>query len=148
MPEEKILCGLFEEVLGLERVGIDDNFFELGGDSIISIQLASLARRTGLLITPREVVQHRKVEALAEVVRGKYQEKVSVPDIGVGELSTTPIIRWLEELGAPIDRFSQSALLRVPAGLGQEDLTAALQAILDHHDGLRLRLKRSDAAQW
>ena len=52
-PQEAILCGLFAEVLGVERVGIDDNFFALGGDSIVSIQLVSRARRAGLSITPR-----------------------------------------------------------------------------------------------
>ena len=60
-----MLCGLFAEVLGLPRVGIDDNFFELGGDSIVSIQLVSRARRAGLLITPRAVFQHQTVAALA-----------------------------------------------------------------------------------
>jgi aryl carrier-like protein len=64
-PQETILCGLFAEVLGLERVGIDDNFFERGGDSIVSIQLVSRARRAGLSITPRMVFQHQTVEALA-----------------------------------------------------------------------------------
>jgi acyl carrier protein len=36
---EQTLAGIWAEVLGVERVGIDDNFFELGGDSLIAMQI-------------------------------------------------------------------------------------------------------------
>ena len=137
---EEVLCALFAQVLGLERVGIDDNFFALGGDSIMSIQLVSRARRAGLLITPRAVFQHQSVAALAAVAGVVEETAARQPDIATGPLPATPIMRWLMERGGPIDRFSQAMLLRVPAGLREDDLVGALQAVLDHHDALRLRV--------
>ncbi|MFJ9426302.1 amino acid adenylation domain-containing protein [Streptomyces sp. NPDC101249] len=62
---EKVLCGLFGEVLGLEQVGVHDDFFELGGDSIVSVRLADRARRAGLALTPRDVFTLRTPEGLA-----------------------------------------------------------------------------------
>ena len=136
-----MLCGLFAETLGLDDVGIDDNFFALGGDSILSIQLVSRARRAGLAITPRAVFQHQTVASLAAVAGALASEtSPTAPDLAVGDLPATPIMHWLAERGGSIDRFSQAMLLTVPAALTQEHLGAALQAVLDHHDALRLRL--------
>ncbi len=49
-------------------------------------------------------------------------------------------MRWLLERGEPIERFHQAVLLQVPAALQEDQLAAALQAVLDHHDALRLRI--------
>ncbi|MCU1686682.1 MAG: hypothetical protein JWQ81_7421 [Amycolatopsis sp.] len=67
--EEKTLCQVFAEVLGLTMVGADDNFFALGGDSINSIQVVSRARRAGLALTLKDIFQHKTAEAIAGVVR-------------------------------------------------------------------------------
>ena len=146
-PQEEILCALFAEVLGLERVGIDDNFFALGGDSIVSIQLVSRARKAGLIITPRAVFQHQTVAALAASAKLLAETASALPDIAMGALPPTPIMRWLVERGGPIERFHQAMLLRVPAGMQEDHLIAALQAVLDHHDALRLRVVAS-AERW
>ena len=51
-PVERILARLWAKVLRVDRVGVNDNFFELGGDSILSIQIISMARGEGLKLTP------------------------------------------------------------------------------------------------
>ncbi|TYB42714.1 non-ribosomal peptide synthetase [Actinomadura chibensis] len=152
--EEEILAVLFAEVLGLERVGVDDGFFDLGGDSIIAIQLVSRARRSGLVITPRDVFQYQTVEELAATAKpvgdGDGIEP-EPPGAGIGPVPVTPIIAWLRDRAGGdaslIRGFHQATLLRTPPDLGLERLTAAFQTVLDHHDMLRLRLD-VEAAEW
>src|SRR5262249_22644520 len=83
---------------------------------------------------------HKTVEALAGAAVLREEAGAALPDIASGALPPTPIMRWFSELGGPIDRFHQAMLLQVPADARQEQLTAALQAVLDHHDALRLRV--------
>ncbi len=136
---ERTLCELFAELLGVPELGIDGSFFELGGDSITSIQLVSRARRAGLVIKPKDIYEKRTVRALAEVATAGVEGRAEGPRLsGVGPVPLTPILAWARELGGPMDAFSQSALIRVPAAHTPRQAGQALQALLDHHDALRM----------
>ncbi len=51
---EKVLAKIWQDVMGIERVGIHDNFFELGGHSLLSIQAISrIEKATGVRLNVR-----------------------------------------------------------------------------------------------
>ncbi|WP_194292151.1 non-ribosomal peptide synthetase, partial [Streptomyces jumonjinensis] len=142
-PAEAVLCGLFAEALGLERVSAEDSFFALGGDSILSMMLVSGARRAGLAITARQVFEHRTPAALALVAAPSGDTAVGGGDPGVGGIPLTPVMHELiDRVGAgQVGQVVQSAVVAAPPGLRLETLTDAVRAVVDHHDVLRARLE-------
>lgn len=112
---EEILAGIYAQVLGLERVGVDDSFFDLGGDSISAIQVVWRAHGAGLIGRPRDIFVQQTVARLARVVR-MADGSDGVIDEGVGSMVATPIMRWLKGIEGPIDEFNQTVVLQAPAG--------------------------------
>ncbi|HHM8417962.1 TPA: amino acid adenylation domain-containing protein [Pseudomonas aeruginosa] len=65
---ELALAGIWQEVLGIARIGVHDNFFELGGDSILSMQVVAKARalkKLGFSLKLRDLIQKPSIAALS-----------------------------------------------------------------------------------
>ncbi|MER7056138.1 amino acid adenylation domain-containing protein [Streptomyces sp. NPDC000351] len=145
---ERILAEVYADVLGAERVGIDDDFFTSGGDSIRSIQVVARARTRGVVVSTREVFEHRTVVRLAELVEGRAEQEpvtlAELPGGGTGRSPLPPTAAHVLELGGGLGRFCMSALLTLPEDIDRTGLAATLRAVLDRHDVLRSRLDRTE----
>ncbi len=98
---EEVLCAIWIELLGVERVGIHDNFFELGGDSILSIQVVARAREAGIQLTPKHFFEHQTIAQLAEVAAESAQ---APSQQGIGRTVSSPF----EFAGTELERLKES----------------------------------------
>ncbi|MGO4773894.1 amino acid adenylation domain-containing protein, partial [Flavobacterium sp. W22_SRS_FK3] len=79
---EAQLAAIWQELLGVERVGIYDNFFELGGHSLLATRLVSMIRKKiELEITIKDVFEFTRIEELSTYLRHKEIKEKENQDI-------------------------------------------------------------------
>src|SRR5581483_6683547 len=68
---EQAIAAVWQQVLGIERVGREDNFFDLGGHSLLLVQAhAALVERLGRSLPVTDLFQFPTIQSLAEHLRG------------------------------------------------------------------------------
>ncbi|MGD8827179.1 MAG: amino acid adenylation domain-containing protein, partial [Gammaproteobacteria bacterium] len=70
-PTEQCLASIWQDILGIQRVGLHDNFFDLGGHSLSSMRAISrIESETGVRLRPRVLVLHTLAEIAADCAAG------------------------------------------------------------------------------
>jgi thioesterase domain-containing protein/acyl carrier protein len=89
---EEILAGIYAQVLGLERVGVDDSFFDLGGDSLLAMRLiAAINTNLDAHLAVRTVFDAPSVRSLSQ--------QLGAPDSAV---EVVPVEVLKEGTGVPL----------------------------------------------
>lgn len=108
--EEQILCGIWSQVLSMERIGIDDNYFALGGDSIRSLQIITRAAERGLKFTVGDLFLYQTVRTLAQ----NLENLKMAPEMKAGPFS---LITSEDQRLLPEDAEAAYPLSRLQAGM-------------------------------
>ncbi|MBB6171884.1 amino acid adenylation domain-containing protein [Nocardiopsis mwathae] len=156
--EERELCALFAEALGVAEVGIDDDFFDLGGHSLLATRLISRARTAlGAELAIRDLFE---APTVAELVRraqgdGAGERTAARPELVAADrpaelpLSHAQQRLWvIQQLEGASAAYNFPLVLRIRGGLDVEAWCAALGDVVARHEALRTLIGERDGVPF
>jgi len=166
-PMETQLCAVWQDVLGVEQIGIRDNFFAVGGDSIRVVQIVKRAQTVGIVLDVKDIFFHQTIAELATMQRASRTLVEPAPlHVLTGAFDASPFMDETVEDCYPVTAMQQRMLEQHGThGLEQAvyqprviydidgivlepaRLEAALRHLLDKHPVLRTRFHRMESGE-
>ncbi|WP_156662515.1 non-ribosomal peptide synthetase, partial [Mycobacterium sp. 1274761.0] len=139
---EEILAGIYAQVLGVERVGVDESFFDLGGDSLLAMRLiAAVNKSLGAGLSVRALFEAPTVAQLAPRVGAAgdgLAPLVAGPRPAVVPLSFAQNRLWfIDQLQGPSAVYHMAVALQLDGRLDVAALQAAVGDAVARHESLR-----------
>ena len=145
---ERMIAGIWREVLHVERVGALDSFFDLGGHSLLATQIiARLTERLGVDVPIKDVFVKATLAEFASAVdaeRATTGPRPALPPIRAGTGSTVCALSvpqqqvwFIGKLSPGNVAYHAQATIRVAGPLDLDVLASALTEITRRHESLR-----------
>ncbi|WP_430058812.1 amino acid adenylation domain-containing protein [Paenibacillus alvei] len=140
---EAKLAQLWQEVLGLERVGIRDNFFDIGGHSLRAMTLVSRILQTLEAEIPlRDVFRCPTVEEMAQAISGLEQkEYAAIPLIEARDYypvsSAQKRMYILQQINGAEQSYNMPGMLILEGTLNRNRFEEAFRSLIARHETLR-----------
>ncbi len=147
---EEILAGIYAEVLGVDRVGVDDSFFDMGGDSLSAMRLTTAINNSfDSDFAVRMVFEAPTVAQLASRLGAGDPSRLArltrVERPAVVPLSYAQNRLWfVDQLHGPSPMYNLATALRLGGRLDVDAFGAALADVVGRQESLRTLFVASD----
>ncbi|MEO7584343.1 MAG: amino acid adenylation domain-containing protein, partial [Ferruginibacter sp.] len=140
---EKALAAIWQELLGIEQLGIQENFFEIGGHSLLAMRMVSAIRKElKVEMAIKSLFDHSTIAKLARHLR-MNNSGLLLPPIEVQQRPEFIPLSYSQERLWFIDQLEGSVQYHIPAifrltgKLNEEGLAHAFQTVVDRYESLR-----------
>ncbi len=146
-PIQELLSGIWQQILGIEKIGIHDNFFTLGGHSLLATQVISQVKKAFQIELPlRRLFESPTIASFSQLVEQaikKGAELISPPIERVSRDRVLPLsfsqqrLWFLHQLEPNSAAYNGATVVQLKGTLDVTALEKSLNEIVRRHEVLR-----------
>ncbi len=151
---EKLLCRIWQEVLGIEVVGTRDNFFKLGGNSILAIHASHrMNKAMGREVFVADLFRYKTISDLINYCQSQDHFLIGrVDEERVGLSFSQERLWFIEQYEEGTNAYHIPVVYEVEETASTEGIKYALQKLVFRHEVFRSKISQEEGEvhgfQW